>query len=224
MSGLFTGKEYSFKVHAVNENDKVSAEGIESTIVSIKTALEGKPKLSIKQNSNTKFTLTWTKVEGATRYIIYRKRNNDNLKKVLTLSGSDFTYTTSELPKGDYQFVVKAGRYDSKDRVMSDASNRVSGTAVYTKPVLKLVAGSKQIKASWNQIEGVQYYQLYRATTEKGNYKLIKTTKETSFTSKSLTSGKAYYFKVRGYKSYDNGEKTEKIYTNYSAIKVVKAK
>ena len=75
-----------------------------------------------------KFDLSWTTVEGATRYIIYRKRNDDTYKKVLTLGSKDLEYTTAEMPNGDYSFIVKAGRYDSKDRVMTDASNAKSGT------------------------------------------------------------------------------------------------
>ena len=38
--------------------------------------------------------------------------------------------------------------------------------------------------------EGVIHYQVYRATSEEGKYTKLTTTKETSFTAKSLISGK----------------------------------
>ena len=107
---------------------------------------------------------------------------------------------------------------------MTGSSNTVKGTSTYSKPAITLTAGTKQIKVSWKAIEGVKYYEVFRATNEDGKYTKLKTTTATSFTAKSLTSGKRYYFKVRGYKSYNNGEETTKVYTSYSAVKYVKAK
>ena len=220
---LKTGKTYSYYVVGKGSLDYIVSQP--SEVVSIATQLEGKPKLSLEKVSKTKFKLNWTKVKGATRYIVYRKRNEDKYKKVLTLGEKVFEYTTSEMPKGDYTFIVKAARYDSIDRVMSAGSNAVRGTSTYSKPVITLKAGTKQIKVSWGKVEGVTNYEVYRSTSKSGTYKKVKTTTETSFTSKSLKSGKTYYFKVKGYKVYKKDEKSkEKIYTSYSDVKSVKAK
>lgn len=217
---LITGKPYQFYVIAKNKTGTSE----KSDIVTISTQLEGVPTLAIEQLSKTKFTLSWNKIDGATRYIIYRKRNSDAWKKVLTLGINDFSYTTSELPKGEYSFIVKAGRYDSKDRVMTPSSNIVKATSTYPKPVITLTAQSNQIQVSWKAIEGVTHYRVYRATSEDGKYTLLKTTTLTSYTSKSLKSGKYYYYKIRGYKTYDNGKYKEKIFTAYSDVKSIKAK
>ena len=220
---LKTGKTYSYYVVGKGSLDYIVSQP--SEVVSIATQLEGKPKLSLEKVSKTKFKLNWTKVKGATRYIVYRKRNEDKYKKVITLGEKVFEYTTSEMPKGDYTFIVKAARYDSIDRVMSAGSNAVRGTSTYSKPVITLKAGTKQIKVSWGKVEGVTNYEVYRSTSKSGTYKKVKTTTETSFTSKSLKSGKTYYFKVKGYKVYKKDEKSkEKIYASYSDVKSVKAK
>lgn len=211
-----TGKEYRYQISAA-DND---VESVLSDVVSATTILDETPQLAISKNGNTRFELSWTKVAGATRYIVYRKRDDESFKKVLTLSGSTFEYLTSELPKGNYEFIVKAGRYDSSDRVLSQSSNIVSGTSVYTKPVLTLSSTSKQIKASWNKVEGVIYYQLYRATSSSGKYTRVTTTKETSVTFKDQKKGSKYYFKVRGYKAY-NGEN---VYTSFSSAKAITVK
>lgn len=211
-----TGKEYRYQISAA-DND---VESVLSDVVSATTILDETPQLAISKNGNTRFELSWTKVAGATRYIVYRKRDDESFKKVLTLSGSTFEYLTSELPKGNYEFIVKAGRYDSSDRVLSQSSNIVSGTSVYTKPVLTLSSTSKQIKASWNKVEGVIYYQLYRATSSSGKYTRVTTTKETSVTFKDQKKGNKYYFKVRGYKAY-NGEN---VYTSFSSAKAITVK
>jgi len=48
-------------------------------------------------------------------------------------------------------------------------------------------------------------YKVYRSTAKSGKYKLVKTTKATSFINKGLTVGKRYYYKVIAYRS--NGKK-----------------
>ena len=47
---------------------------------------------------------------------------------------------------------------------------------------------------------------IYRATKKGGKYKLIKTTKKSTFTDKKLSAGKVYYYKVRLYAK--SGKKT----------------
>ena len=138
------------------------------------------------------------------------------MKKVLTLGGDVLEYTTAEMPNGDYTFQVKAGRYDSTDRVMTKASNKVNGSVEALKPTVTVTAGSKSAKISWKKMEGVTHYQVYRATSSTGKYTKLTTTKELSYTAKSLTKGKKYYFKVRGYKTYKSG--TDIKYTVYTYL------
>ena len=53
----------------------------------------------------------------------------------------------------------------------------------------------------------------------------LTTTKELSYTAKSLNSGIKYFFKVRGYKQYKSGEDINySVYTPYSTVKYAKAK
>ena len=119
-------------------------------------------------------------------------------------------------------FVVKAGRYDSIDRVMSNKSNQVTAEVKVKAPSIKLAVATKQVKVTWNAMEGVTYYEVYRSTSELGTYKKLKTTSATSYIAKSLTSGKKYFFKVRGYKNYKAGDAISyNVYTPYSDIKSV---
>ena len=183
----------------------------------------GTVKLEMEKVSDSKFKLSWNKIDGATRYIVYRKRNDDKTKKVLTLGASETTYTTAEMPEGTYEFSIKAARYDSKDRVMTDASNKETGTVKKAKPAVTLTAGKKQIKVSWKKVEGATHYEVFRTTGTK--YTKVKTTTSTSYTDKKLTSGKKYTYKVRGYKNYKSGTDIQYlVYTHYSSAKSVKAK
>ncbi|MEE0829998.1 MAG: hypothetical protein UIM26_00830, partial [Longicatena sp.] len=77
----------------------------------------------------------------------------------------------------------------------------------------------------WSKMEGVTHYQVYRATSSTGKYTKLVTTTETSYTSKSLTKGKKYFFKVRGYKTYKSGDDVKyTVYTPYSKVKYATAK
>ena len=212
---VMTGKDYQYYVVG-----HINGEETRSNLVKGQTQLSGTPELSLEKVGNTKFKLSWNQIDGATRYIIYRKREGGSYKKVLTLGKDDFSYTTASMAAGTYYYMLRAGRYDSVDRVMTNKSNEVSGKSVFSKPVITLTAGSKQIKVSWKAVEGIKYYQVYRATSKSGKYTKLKTTTATSYTNQSLTSGKSYYYKVRGYKEYEG----EKIYSSFSEIKTTKAK
>ncbi len=72
------------------------------------------------------------------------------------------------------------------------------------------------VKITWKKAKNAKKYQVYRATSKNGKYKLIKTTTERSFTNKKLTTGKKYYFKVRAI----NGKKKG----SFSAKKAVTPK
>lgn len=88
---------------------------------------------------------------------------------------------------------------------------------------LSLTSGKKKITIKWSKTSGASGYQLYRATSQKGTYKLIRTlTKGSSvkYTNTKLTSKKRYYYKVRAYKIVNK----KKIYGKWSAIKYAAAK
>ncbi|MEY8367023.1 fibronectin type III domain-containing protein [Anaerovoracaceae bacterium 41-7] len=73
-------------------------------------------------------------------------------------------------------------------------------------------------KVTWDKIEGLDGYKVYRATKKSGKYSLVKTTTSantTSYINTGRTTGKTYYYKVRGYKKI--GKTT--YYTKYSAAR-----
>lgn len=71
------------------------------------------------------------------------------------------------------------------------------------------------LSLSWTKVKGATGYDVYRATSSKGKYTKIKRTTGNSLISSSLKTNKAYYYKVRAYRSV--GSKTT--YGNYSAYK-----
>lgn len=74
--------------------------------------------------------------------------------------------------------------------------------------------GYNSIKVYWTKTKNAKKYQVYRATSKWGKYKKIATTSARSYTNKSLTTGKYYYYKVRGV----NGSKVG----SFSSVKYTK--
>jgi fibronectin type 3 domain-containing protein len=55
------------------------------------------------------------------------------------------------------------------------------------------------IKFAWGAAASASLYEVYRATSIDGEYKLLKTTSGLSYTNSGVTTGTTYYYKVRAY-------------------------
>ena len=72
-----------------------------------------------------------------------------------------------------------------------------SSISIKKTPALKASkVKAKSVKLSWSKVKKATKYEIYRSTDKK-NWKLVKTTDKTSVTIKKLKTGKTYYFKVR---------------------------
>lgn len=209
-NGVKTGKAYTYRVKAMKADEVFEA----SEEASATPMLNGEVELTLTPNGSNQFDLTWTGVEGATRYIIYRKSDTSAWKKILTLGKDARSYTSKAMAEGTYTYQVKAARYDSVDRVMTNGSNEVVGVA--TSEVLTLnaeKASDTQVAITWNKLATMKYYDVYRATSVDGKYTLLKRTTATT-TTNTVKAGKTYYYKVRAYNVVDG----VKVYTNYSEV------
>ena len=68
------------------------------------------PALTVKKNGNSKATLSWKKVAGASSYEIYYSTNNGKFKKLTVVSGATLSKTVTELnfKKNSYKFKIRA--------------------------------------------------------------------------------------------------------------------
>ena len=213
-----TGVLYTYRIQAVNRIDDQLIYSEPSVEIAEKTMLYGKLVLTSELVTSTKIKLSWNLIDGATRYVIYRKEGTKSYKKVLTLGANVNTYTSSILKPNTYSYIVKPARYDSKDRIYGDQSNAVSEGTTFTKPVITLTKkSSSSIKVSWKKVDAASYYEVCRKV-DSGAYKKLKTVTTTSYESKSLSKGKTYTYKIRAYTTV-NGEK---VYSTYSTAKTMK--
>ena len=78
---------------------------------------------------------------------------------------------------------------------------------------------STSIKISWNKVSNASGYYIYRSTSKSGTYSKVATVSKgstVSYTNKSLTKGKTYYYKVVAYRKTSNGNVI--ICSSYSSV------
>ena len=146
--------------------------------------------------SSGKIQLTWNEINNAEEYKVYRATSKNGAYKLIkTTTGTSFTNSSVKAGEAYYYYVVAVNKLG----IQSDKSNIVNRTCDLPQPKVTLsnVASSGKIKVSWEAIDGAKEYKVYRATSKDGEYKLIKTTTNTSLTNTSTTAGTAYYYKVK---------------------------
>lgn len=145
--------------------------------------------------STGKIKVSWTKVDGADRYEVYRADSRKGEYKLLKTNTSlKFTNTGAEAGK-TYFYKVRAVAKDGTEGAFSTVKYRTCDlarpdvtTSLSTKGYPKLV---------WKAVENATAYEVYRTTDKFGTYKLIKTTEKTSFINTSAKNGRTYYYYVK---------------------------
>jgi len=189
------GTTYYYKVKAIHEN--VEANSAFSEIQASVHSLAQPVVTAGNRESDGKPQLKWSALEGAVKYEIYRSASKDGeFTKTYTTAKTTYTNTKAE-PGKTYYYRVKALHQ------IPEASS------VESEPVeVKCLFASLTAKASnrdtdgkptvtWNTIEGAEQYEIYRALSEDGTYKKMKTVTTESYTNTSAKVGKTYYYKVK---------------------------
>ncbi|BBF42335.1 transglutaminase-like predicted protease domain fused ChW-repeats and cell-adhesion domain [Lachnospiraceae bacterium KM106-2] len=217
-SDLITLQPGTYYLRITNQSDRLNREPYHLKVVS--SFGLSVPSLRILSTSYNQVKLAWDVVDRADEYEISRKTGNSdyvilskaapNMSSLLVDSnlttGITYTYRIRACHKG-------SGTY-------SKYSLPVSVTLSLEKPVVKSAKAIdfKSIKVSWNRVDGADGYEIMRKASKNGSYKKINEIKKPltiSFTNRSLSSGKRYYYRVRAYRIVQN----QKCYSNDSNMK-----
>lgn len=153
--------------------------------------------------SNGKLHLSWTAVDGAKNYRLYRSETETggySCIKTTTSTG----YTDTDIKVGvTYYYCVKAV---SSDGTASASSNKVSGARKLPRPEVTLsrVSSSGKIKVTWDAVSGADYYRVYRSTDKK-QWTRLDSTGSTAYTDTSVEAGTLYYYRVSAIASRSAG-------------------
>ena len=160
------------------------------------------PTLNPPVVSGSSVELSWTPVEGASGYNVYRLLSADGTH--MLESKTDLTkYTVTGLACGTtFSFFVTA--YNGNGEGWG-YSNAISVTMGLCSPVLTYTATQTSITLSWDQISGATGYKVYRLINSFGTHMELGATTETSFEVESLACGTTFSFFVTSYN--DDGER-----------------
>ena len=191
------GTSYIYTLRAVSEN------GVTSTYYSsgwTRQFTPGTPTGGSVLNSSKALKVSWSKVSGATGYIVYRKANNSkSWTRLATVK------TTSYMDKNvkanvKYTYTVKA----YKGKVTSLHNTTGWSGAILSTPAVKIANASTGVKVSWGKNSAASGYTIYRSTYDAVNkkwssWKTMGTVKadKTSWVDKSVQSGTTYRYTVR---------------------------
>jgi fibronectin type 3 domain-containing protein len=177
--------------------------------------------------STSKITLKWSKVKGATGYIVYYrnadKSNSFTNYKVVKSNTITFKKLLATTP---YYFKVGAYVQENGEKYVGDYTLIRTATQPSVVTKVKATSTTDNIKISWNKNSKATGYKIYRNST---CIKTIKNKDKTSYTDKSAKKGVSYTYKVRAYRTYKatgatyNSDKSAGV-TGYCGLKTVKAK
>ena len=209
---IFRGDNYYFRVRSVYYDEETSEFIYSSWSKSaiLQYYYNAPANISIKSAGTSKITLSWSKVDGAGGYRIYRstsKNGTYSLIKTIT-DPATVTYTNFKNLKTGTTYYYKICTYNAdfantdgfKSKIYSAAPLPVKRTLT-AKP-----ASYSSITLSWNKDSSVDGYIIYRSDSQSGTYKKIKTitsSNTATYKNAKLTIGKSYYYKIRSYVTKD---------------------
>jgi hypothetical protein len=162
--------------------------------------LSGPTGVSATAASSSKITVSWSSVNNATGYFVYRGTSSSSLSKkaaVTTTSYSDTGLTAS----ATYYYCVYA--YSSSDT--SAKSTTVSATTSSAAPgtpsgVTTTTVSSSSIKVAWTTVNGATGYYVYRGISSASFSQKANVTTNL-YTDTGLSANTTYYYGIASYNS-----------------------
>ncbi len=208
-TGLTTGKKYYYQIRAYAGPDTDTTYSDFSDIAG-KAPVPARPgSFKVSSKTYTSLKLSWTAVNGASGYKIYRSTTASGtytLIKTIT-SGTTTSYTNSSgLTLGKtYYYKMRAYTMVSGNAVLgtmtADGSAKVmpGKTSSYT---VEATTNPGELLHTWAAVTGATGYQIWRSDSADGPFTKVKTVKgATTWTETGLTSGQTYYYKIRAYRT-----------------------
>lgn len=173
--------------------------------------------IDIASKDNAKAHIRWNVMDNVKGYKLYKLNNDSGEYELLKTFNHDYNYTwTDETTIAGQKNVYKVSSFtkDGQGNILeSELSDSIEIIPKPKTPKLKLrVVGTQSVKLSWNEIEGVDGYRIYRYDSSNKKYKLIKTVKDgtiVSWKNTKLTTGKKYTYKITSYVEDAFGNKVE---------------
>ncbi len=161
------------------------------------------PTVSCSSYSASGITLSWTAVEGATGYQVF-KYDVANAKYNIVQTSSARNYTDSKLTAGTVErYLVRAYKTKTNSTIYSSYSDKFYGACAPAAPtgLATTSVGQNSVSLKWNAVYNCTGYYIYRYDAISGEYSYVGSTTATTYTNSGVLSGTAYTYRVKAYYS-----------------------
>ena len=187
-SEVSTGETYEYSVVAYKgENASARSEAVKISRVATVS------KVTLANHADG-VKVSWTKVDGAQQYCVYRKiKGEESWTTVATVSNKETSVVDKGATSGTVNYyAVKVYAAETWSSYNQYSFNYLAA------PVLKSKSSdlNKGLKLKWNAVPGAAKYRIYKENSE-GKFKLIATTTKTDFTDTDVKLGKTYTYTLK---------------------------
>lgn len=211
---LTTGKKYVYTVRAVY-GSMLSSCNKTGKVVTPKVAAATLG--TVTSAAYNKLKITWSAVEGATGYAIYR-RSGSAWQKIAVTSATSYIHTSSSqfpvYPGETYTYTVRSYRKMGKSTYSWGNYNKtgIQGKAVPNKPALvsAVYQDPGKITITWKKAAGATHYMIFWKNSKGQWAQIAKVSADNlSYTHVSsdkfpIEKGKTYIYTVRSYTTTGN--------------------
>ena len=172
-------------------------EGVTTEDAAKTKKMEAPAQITLENLGFGQLQISWTAVEGASEYRIYRSATETGgYKKIADVT--DTVYTDTVTTEATHYYKVVAMRLNEKGKRVR---GKVSAAQVIEVPsdipqVTAVGGGTNGMTVQWSSVDGAQEYVVYRSTKKGKGYKKVTTTALTSYTDIDAEPGSRYYYKV----------------------------
>ena len=187
------GNTYYYVVRAINGSVKsafCAAQSIQYAVASLNA-----PTMTLTSAASGQPVVSWTKVNGAAQYEVYRSTNGKNFSIIRRTAALSYT-DTSAAAGTTYYYQVRAINGSVKSAFCAAQSIQYAVTSLNAPTMTLTSAASGQPVVSWTKVNGAAQYEVYRSTNGK-NFSIVRRTAALSYTDTSAAAGTTYYYQVR---------------------------
>ena len=164
------------------------------------------PAVTGASNITSGVQVKWSKVTGATGYIVYHKGAGKGWARIADIKdGSTVNYTDTTAASGTtYTYTVRAYNKDT----MSDWNSTKSLMRISDTTLTGASNITSGVHVKWSKVTGAAGYIVYRKGAGKGWARIadIKSGSTVSYTDKTAASGTTYTYTVRAYNGSTMGD------------------